>query len=237
MHPGSPVLLETIARLRDTGVVVRDVEFLPITAETGPDDWNPALETGALLGAGVLTVAGADADRSRLVDTLARLTVDAAQFGIRPALEAISYQVVSRVDDAAAIARATGAALMLDPLHIQRGGSSIDDVAALDPDLIPVLELCDAPLRLADDGPGSADARQYEARKNRLLIGDGALPLAALLAAAPAGTPVSLEIPNERLQAELSPTEFLARNAHAARELIAHVDGGQAADPGGTTDV
>ena len=225
MHPGSPALHETISRLDDTGVVVRDIEFLPLTARTGPDDWNPALEAGALLGASVFTVTGADPDRARLIDTLSHLTADAAAFGIRPALEPISYQSVSRIDDAASIARAAGAALMLDPLHIQRGGNSVEDVAALDADLIPVLQLCDAPLELPGDAGDRTTALQYEARRNRLPVGQGALPLAALLAAAPAGTPVSLEVPNERLQSAHSAKEFAAMNADAARALIEHVDG------------
>ncbi len=225
LRPGSPMLRETLARLDGTGVVVRDIEFLPLTSESGPDDWKSSLEAGARLGASVFTVAGADTDRSRLIDTLARLAADAAEFGIRPALEPISYQSVSTVAEAASLARAAGAALMLDPLHIQRGGSSLDDVAALEPTLVPVLQLCDAPLALADDGPDRTAARQHEARKDRMVVGEGELPLAGLLAATPPGVPVSLEIPNVHLQATLPPREFLAVLARAARTLIAQADG------------
>lgn len=228
MRPDSPMVRETLTRLRDTGVVVRDIEFLPLTAETGPDDWMRSLETGAQLGASVFTVAGADKDRSRLTDTLGRLAADAAEFGILPTLEPISYQSVSTVAEAASLARAAGAALMLDPLHIQRGGSSLEDVASLEPGLVPILQLCDAPLVLADEGPDRTAALQHEARKDRMVVGEGELPLAALLAATPPGTPVSLEIPNVHLQAALPPREFLAVLARAARTLIAQVDSVQA---------
>ncbi|MEQ6898008.1 TIM barrel protein [Microbacterium sp. KR10-403] len=221
MHPHSPALHETLSRLRDSEVTVRDIEFLPITARTTPDDWRGALESGALLSASVFTVAGADPDRSRLIDTLGRLCEEAAGFGIRPALEAISYQSVATVAEAAAIARAAGAALMLDPLHIQRSGSSIDDVAALEADLVPVVQLCDAPAELGADDD---DARRYEARRHRLLVGEGELPLAELLAAVPADVPVSLEVPNEHLRETLSATEFAARNVRAARELLDRTD-------------
>ncbi|GAA3756618.1 TIM barrel protein [Microbacterium kribbense] len=222
LRPGSPLLRETVMRLKDTGVVVRDIEFLPITPGTGPDDWQSALEAGAALGATALTIAGADTDRSRLLDKISQLTADAAGYGIRPLLEPISYQPIARVTDAAAIARATGAGLMLDPLHIQRGGSDVADVAALDPGLIPMIQLCDAPL-----APPSGDrlpALQHEARAQRLQIGEGELPLAALLAATPAGVPVSIEVPHALRQQSVSPHEWIVQNAQAARALIEQAD-------------
>lgn len=228
MGEGSPMLRETVQRLRDTGLVARDIEFLPLTAETTPDDWMPALASGAELGASVLTVTGADPDRSRLLDTLGRLTADAAAFGIRPAIEPISYQPVARVADAAAVARAAGAVLMLDPLHLARGGSSLDDVRALDPDLVPVVQLCDAPARLAPDpsaGPERIAALQHEARVQRLLVGEGELPLSDLLAAAPPGVPVSVEVPHARLRARMTALAFATRAAQTARALTARVDG------------
>ena len=71
MAPGSPMSRETLARLSDTGLTVRDVEFLQIQPDTGPDDWMPALEAGAALGASTFSVVGVDPDRSRLTATLA----------------------------------------------------------------------------------------------------------------------------------------------------------------------
>lgn len=221
MGVGSPMLRETLARMQATGVAVRDIEFLPLTGETTRDDWLPALASGAALGASAITVTGADAERSRLLGTLALLVNDAREHGIRPLLEPISYQPVSRVADAAGVARATGAALMLDPLHIARGGSPLNDVRALEPDLVPVVQLCDAP---ADAPDGGVPALQHEARVQRLLPGEGELPLAELLCAVPADTPVSVEIPHAALAATLSPTEYAVRAAQATRALVDAVD-------------
>ena len=64
---------------------------------------------------------------------------------------------VSRVADAAVVARAAGAAVLLDALHIQRGGSSVDDVRALDPDLVPCIQLCDGPLAVPASLPLPAE--------------------------------------------------------------------------------
>jgi hypothetical protein len=231
MQPGSPMSRETLRRLDDTGLTVRDIEFLTLRPETGPDDWQPALEAGAALGASTFSVVGVDDDPARLTDTLARLTADGAAYGIRPTLEPISYQPVSRVADAAAIARATGAAVLLDALHIQRGGSSLDDVRALEPELVPCIQLCDGPLvvpetlELPAELPlgmkADGSVRHVEARVQREVVGEGGFPLAELLAAVPATTPISVEVPHARLQARLSAAEFATYNLRAVQALLA----------------
>jgi sugar phosphate isomerase/epimerase len=231
MEPGSPMSRETLHRLDDTGLTVRDIEFLTVGPDTGADDWRPALEAGAALGASTFSVVGVDPDRGRLTDTLARLTADSAAYGIRPTLEPISYQPVSRVADAAAIARAAGAAVLLDSLHIQRGGSSLDDVRALEPELVPCIQLCDGPLavptslelpaQLPLGMTADGSVLQVEARVQRRVVGDGEFPLAELLAAVPATTPISVEVPHATLQAQLSALEFAALNLRAVQALLA----------------
>ena len=229
MAPGSPMSRETLLRLSDTGLTVRDVEFLQLRPDTGPDDWMPALEAGAALGASTFSVVGVDPDRARLTATLARLTADAAPYGIRPTLEPISYQPVSRVADAAAVARAAGAAVLLDALHIQRGGSSIDDVRALEPSLVPCLQICDGPLATPESlelpaqlplgMTADGSVLQVEARALREVPGEGEFPLTELLAAVPPDTPISVEVPNATLTARLSPVEFAARNRRGVEAL------------------
>jgi sugar phosphate isomerase/epimerase len=230
MQPGSPMSRETARRLDDTGLEVRDVEFLSLGPDVGPAEWLPALEAGAALGASTLSVVGADRDRGRLIDTLSRLVTDARPFGIRPTLEPISYQPVSRVADAAALAASTGAALLLDALHIRRGGSTLADVRAVDRSLIPLVQVCDGPLAAPDRLEAPAELPlgmtaqgsplQVEARALRQLPGDGEFPLVEFLGALPPGIPLSVEAPDARLQAVLSPLEFAVRNRGAVRRLL-----------------
>lgn len=230
MQPGSPMSRETLARLADTGLTVKDVEFLPLEATTSKDDWLPALEAGAALGASTLSVVGADPDRGRLTDTLAALVADARGYGIRPTLEPISYQAISRVADAADVARETGAAVLLDALHIRRGGSTLADVTALEADLVPILQVCDGPLDLPDsfdiegDLPlgmtADGEPLKVEARAMRAVVGEGDFDVAGLLAAVPAGTPISVEVPNATLLHELGPVGFAVRNLRAVQTLL-----------------
>ena len=62
---------------------------------------------------------------------------------------------------------------------------------------------------------------QVEARAQREVPGEGGFPLAELLAAVPVGTPISLEVPHTRLQAQLSAHEFATCNVRAVRALLA----------------
>jgi sugar phosphate isomerase/epimerase len=78
------------------------------------------------------------------------------------------------------------------------------------------VQLCDAPLQ-----PPGGDAAA-EARTERLLPGEGGLPLTALLSAVPPATPVAIEAPRLSLRGDLTPAEFAAR----ARRSLDQVLGG-----------
>lgn len=230
MEPGSPMSRETLLRLDDTGLEVRDVEFLSLGPNTGPEEWKPALDAGAALGARTISVVGTDPDQARLTDTLAALAADAAPLGLTPTIEPISYQYVRTVAAAADIASAAGAAVLVDALHLQRGGNTPEDVRALDPDLVPCLQLCDGPVQapqhidLPEELPLGMNADgsvlHVESRVQRQAVGDGELPLVDLIAAAPPGTPLSLEVPDAALQAEHADIEVARHHLRAARALL-----------------
>src|SRR5699024_7207562 len=120
---------------------------------------------------------------------------------------------VSTVEQAGALASATGCHVMLDPLHLERGGSTPADVAELDPSLIPALQLCDGPTELPDrieiteplprGMTADGEPRKVESRAHRLVPGDGEFPLNDLLSAVAAGTPISLEVPKAEWTARL----------------------------------
>lgn len=236
--PGSAMSRATVAALEETGLRVRDIEFLSLTGTVGREAWLPMLEAGAAYGADTINVAGQDPERARLVESLAALAADAEQFGIRPALEPISYNEVSTVPQAASVARDAGVAVMLDPLHLQRGGSTPADVTALEAALVPVVQLCDGPALtptslvvptpLPRGMTADGEPRKVESRALRLAPGLGEFPLEALLRAVPAGVDLSLEVPNAGLALELGDEGYARHLLDAARALAARVDGGRA---------
>lgn len=203
-------------RLTDSGLGVLDIEAFWLTAETDIAGIAPAFAFGAELGATYVVVVGNDPVRSRLIDNHARLTELAAAYGLKTSLEFIPYSEVKTVGEAGDIVRASGlanAGLLVDALHLSRSGGSPSDLALLPAGMIHYLHLCDAPAAL----PPDLAAVRREARGGRLYPGEGQLPLAALLAAAP-DVPIGIEAPDGR-RAALSFGEQ-AQQAHAALDVL-----------------
>jgi sugar phosphate isomerase/epimerase len=87
-----------------------------------------------------------DPELHRARDTFAALAEAARPYGLRPAIEAIRYMHVKTLSDAAVLVGESGGGIIIDPLHLQRGGGTPGDVRSLDPKLIAYCQLCDAPL-------------------------------------------------------------------------------------------
>ena len=231
LQPGSPMAKETLARMRDTGVTVRDIEFLLLDGSDQREAWLRMMDAGQALGASSLTVAAADPDSGRLVHTLARMTEDGRGFGITPTLEAISYQPVASIAQAADIARQSGCRIVVDTLHFNRfnglnglngrgevgdGGDGTQwDQLRANADLVPLLQLCDGPSRR----PSSREELVAESRSEREVPGEGDFDLAAAVAALPDGLPLSAETPSDRRVAELGELGW-ARRLKAGVEAV-----------------
>jgi sugar phosphate isomerase/epimerase len=203
LQPGSPMLRETLARMQGTGVTVRDIEFLLLDGSDQREAWLRMMEAGHALGASSLTVAGADPDSARLVDSLARMTEDGRGFGITPTLEAISYQPVASIAQAADVARQSGCHIVVDTLHFNRfngaGAAGQWEELHANVDLVPLVQLCDGPAQR----PSSREELVIESRSEREIPGEGEFGLAKMVAALPDGLPLSAEAPSDRRAAEL----------------------------------
>lgn len=211
LQPGSPMLRETLARMRDTGVSVRDIEFLLLDGSDQREAWLRMMAAGQALGASSLTVAGADPDSARLVHTLARMTEDGRGFGITPTLEAISYQPVASITQAADIARQSGCHIVVDTLHFSRfngaGAAGQWEELHANADLVPLLQLCDGPRKR----PTSREELVIESRSEREIPGAGEFELAKMVSELPPRLAVSAEAPSDRRVAELGELKWARR--------------------------
>jgi len=191
----TPMMRETLARLADTGLRVFDVEVLRIRPDRSHDAELRILDAGARLGARAVLVICNDPDEERLVGRFAAVCEAAGERGLRAGLEFMIFSSVKTIEDAQRIldkvAHPAGAVLV-DALHLQRSGGTPADVAAIAPDRLPYVQLCDGPFEPIR--PDEAVALT-EARTGRLFPGDGELPLHELLDALPAGRPLSVESP------------------------------------------
>ena len=202
-------------RLDDGGMRVHDVEIVTLDAEFDAASLDPVLDQAAALGARRVSACGEDPDRARLTASFAALCERAAARGLGVDLEWMGWRAVATLPQAEAVVRAAdqpNGAVLVDALHLARNGGTPADVAMLPASLLVSAQLCDAPAA----APATREGVIAEARGNRLLPGAGALPLAALLAALPAATVLSCEIP---LSGALAPEER-ARRVFAATAAL-----------------
>jgi sugar phosphate isomerase/epimerase len=217
MTPGSSLLRETRRRMEDTDVRVLDVEVARLEPGTDVRRFRPVIETAAELGARFLLVNVYGEDDGGTAIRFAQLCEMAAPAGVRPVLEPMPYSGIRSLAEAVAVVEGSGGGVLIDPLHLRRGGGSLDDVARLDPVMTPYLQLCDA--RKAPP-PGGVPGLVRESRHDRLPPSHGELELGKLLRTiGRPGVPISVEAPSKRLRARYGDREFarlLRRSVEAA---------------------
>lgn len=115
--------------------------------------------------------------RSKVGRSLAELADIAAPFGLRLALEPVSFTPLRTLGQALEVLDAAGrgnVGLCLDTFHLWTGGTSWDEVAALDPSLIVVAHISDVKPRKGEE---------WSDADRDVLPGDGILPLEEGIAA------------------------------------------------------
>jgi sugar phosphate isomerase/epimerase len=217
MAPGSSRLRETRRRMEETGVRVLDVEVARLQDGTDVRTFASVIETAAELRARFLLVNVYGEDDGRMAERFGELCEMAAPSGVRPVLEPMPYSAIRTLAAAVRIVEGSCGGVLIDPLHLRRGGGSPDEVARLHPGLAPYVQLCDAP---AAPPPGGVPGLVRESRHDRLPPGHGELELGRMLRAlGRPGVPVSVEAPSNRLRARYGDREFarlLRRSVDAA---------------------
>ena len=219
----TPLLREVERRLADTGVKVLDVEIFRIKPDTRVADYEAAIATAARLGASELLVAGNDPDEVRLVQTFAAFCELADRYGLGASLEFMPWTDAKDLPAAARIVERSGcdnAGVLIDPFHLSRSRSRIEDIATIPASRLRFMQFCDVPATL----PPTMDAILAEARAERLFPGDGGVDLIGLLRAVPRDLPLSLEVPAHTLARTVAATERARRAFAATQRVLAQLD-------------
>lgn len=206
-HPmigGTPMMRETLARMRERGVAVHDVELVRLTSTTAIRDIEPLLAATAELGAGRLLVAGDDADEAALAERFHALCELGARYGVRMGLEFMPWRGIRTLASARRVVEAAGSGgVIVDAIHLDRSGGTAADLASLPPSLWSFFQICDAPAQR----PATQEELLFQARQARLPPGRGGLDLTGMLRAVPAGAVVSIETPLHGFPDLLAPVE------------------------------
>jgi sugar phosphate isomerase/epimerase len=211
------LLRTTRQRVDDAGVDVVDTGVVVLDRALDTDAVKRVLETACRLGSDRVIAMNQDDDAARAATALRAVSDIAASFGMVVGVEFMPYTSTRTLQDACLLIAQVGAdnvGVVLDVLHLFRSGGRVEDLQTLGPVPLHLVQLCDARLT----APAAQDLRA-EALRGRLAPGRGDLPLRELLAAVPAGVPVTLEAPT---QADVgrSATERAVRAGDALRSFL-----------------
>ena len=216
---GNPSTIRDLRRRRDdTGVAITHVTAYWVTPDLSLADFLPVLETASALGAGMIGANCGDPDEARFVSFMAAYCEAAAKYRLKLALEFMPYSGAKTLDQAVRMINAAGQpnfGLMVDPLHLARSGGTPADVKQVEPGLIYMVQLCDAPVKK----PADLELRA-EALTGRLYPGEGGLPLHDLLDAVPPEVQLDVEAPCRR-HAGLAPDEQARMAGEQCRRFLA----------------
>ena len=207
---------EVMAAMRDRDVSISLAEGFGVRPHKDVRDRARDLDLVAELGARQVSAVSMEADMARALDQLATLAQMAEKRGMGLTLEFSPPHPINSLASAQAAIRHIGKThvrLVIDAMHFFRSGATVAELAALDPDLIGYVQLCDVPLvsRIGD--------YLQEACFQRMIPGEGELPLRDFLAALPKHLEIGLEVPmlpqpGEDLRSKIG------RAVKAARELL-----------------
>lgn len=189
------------AALAATGLPLLDVEVVWLKPDSGMDDHRKVLDVGAELGAANVLCVSSDPNHARTAARLTDLCRHAEGSGIRVALEFGIFTEVKDLRSALSVLDMVDhplKALLIDPIHVDRSGSSIAEIAQVDPALLPYAQFCDAPAQRPD--PADFNAVIHDAIDLRQQCGEGALPLGQLYHALPPSLPLAIELRSAALR-------------------------------------
>lgn len=210
---------ELVAATRDSSVRIGIVEGFALVPGQDIRACAGDLDLVCELGADRIACVSLDKDLQRTIAGFAVLAAMAEERGLLVSAEMGSLGPYGRVAPALEMVRGVGHAnfsLMIDAMHYFRLGNTVGELAMIDPTMIGYAQLCDVPQR-----PRFATYME-EAMYERMVPGEGELPLREFLAALPPDIVVSLEVPLRSLaERGIGPRERIAPCVAAARRLLA----------------
>jgi sugar phosphate isomerase/epimerase len=212
---------EMVAAMRDRGVSISLGEGFGVRPGVETRGQAADLDLMGELGVTRINAISLDPDLPRTFDELGVLAEMAAARGMETTMEFAPGLAVADLPTALEAVRHVGRPdfrLLIDTMHLLRSGSTPARLAAVPPALIGYVQLSDA-----THAP-RFDTYMEEAMYERMVPGEGELPLREVLAILPREVVIGLEIPQRSLaEAGVDPHERLGRCVAAARAMLAEL--------------
>lgn len=209
---------QMIAAMKDRGVSISLGEGCTIRPGGEAKSYEADLDLFVELGTERINTVSMDPDFNRTCDQFAEMAELVTARGMLITTELAPSLTIGDLPTALAALQQIGRSdfrLVIDTMHIIRSGSTVADVAALDPELIDYIQICDAPLKQQFETYGE------ESMFERMVPGEGELGLHELVAVLPKDRVYAVEVPLRReALAGVGPHERLKRCVEATRDII-----------------
>jgi sugar phosphate isomerase/epimerase len=209
---------ETKAAMRDRGIAISLGEGCLIRPGVGAKDMAADMDILAELGCERINTLSIDRDPARTLDEFALFAEMVAERGMVSTIELVPTLSIGSLDKALATLAHVGRPdfrLLLDTMHLRRLRITPEQIAAIDPTLIDYVQLCDASDSLTDKD------YMYAAVQERMVPGEGDVPLSDYIAVLPPNVTYALEVPlSAQAEAGVGPHVRVGRCVEAARRLL-----------------
>ena len=214
-----PELFDAIQKaLREYDMPLMDIELARVRPDLDIEEYRPAFEAAAKLGATDVLGSIWSRDKAWYTDTAGKVADYAAEFGLKFNIEFLPWAGVRNLQEDITLVDKLGrdnVYVMVDTLHAGRAGVTAEELARTPRKYFNFIHLCDGPA--GPDGDPvldniKDDLMLYTAREARFYPGEGVMDIAGMVKAMP-DIPLSIELPN------LKEIEARGQAGHAARCL------------------
>ena len=214
MHlPGEPSFLpqddpklfaDIKAALKEYDMPLMDIELARIRKDLDINEYKPAFEAAAKLGATDVLGSVWTRDRAWYTETAGKVAAFAKEFGLKFNIEFLPWAGVRNLQEDITLIDDLNAAghdnvyVMVDTLHAGRAGVTGSELARTPRKYFNFIHLCDGPA--GPDGDPvldniKDDLMLFTAREGRMYPGEGVMAIADMVKAMPE-IPLSIELPN-----------------------------------------
>ena len=214
-----PELFDAIKKaLKEYDMPLMDIELARVRPDLDIEEYRPAFEAAAKLGATDVLGSIWSRDKAWYTDTAGKVADYAAEFGLKFNIEFLPWAGVRNLQEDITLVDKLGrdnVYVMVDTLHAGRAGVTAEELARTPRKYFNFIHLCDGPA--GPDGDPvldniKDDLMLYTAREARFYPGEGVMDIAGMVKAMP-DIPLSIELPN------LKEIEARGQAGHAARCL------------------
>lgn len=205
--------------LEDTGIEINDIEVARVYDGVDvKEEYGPAMEAGAELGAKHITASVWTPDREYSIERFAELCELAGQYNLTVNIEFVTWANIRNIRETVELFRKAGkenVGILLDTLHFYRSRDTIAEIMELPARYFNYVHLCDAPAEIPEDAVELAKTGRGE----RLYVGEGAIDIRSVMDCLPDSV-IGLEIPHIQRAAELGYAEHARRCLTTCRNYL-----------------